>query len=105
MSIKTLPIYNTEDKPMMLMQTKWAAALNTLLTLPLLQGNLLKNVALVSGDNTINHKLDRKLVGWFPVRLQDNYAQLYDLQNENQMTDKTLVLHASTSITIDLYVF
>lgn len=100
-----LPIFTTEDKNMTLMQTNWATLINPVLSQPISQGLLLKDVTLASGDNTINHKLGRKLQGWFPTRFQSAFAQLYDKQNTNQMTDLTLVLNANGAVVVDLFVF
>lgn len=87
------------------MQTNWASQLNPLLSLPLNSSVLLQDIELVTGDNSINHKLGRKLQGWIVTRMIDGFVQLYDKQNDNNMPDKTLVLNASGSGTIDLIVF
>jgi len=96
-----LPIINSAD---MQMQTLWASQLNPLLTNPALQGNILKSVVLASGDNTINHKLGRKLQGWIIVR-QRASASMYDKQDSNARPELTLVLNASAAVTVDIYVF
>lgn len=87
------------------LQTKWAAILNVLLSNPILDSSLIQNVALVSGNNVINHKLGRPLQGWHPVRFHGAFAQLYDTQDTNQTPQLTLNLNASTGVTIDLVVF
>jgi hypothetical protein len=87
------------------LQTKWASILNPFLAKPSLQQSLIKNIALVVGNNTINHGLGRPLQGWMPARYHGAYTQLYDLQDSNQMPALTLVLNSSVAVTIDLVVF
>lgn len=100
-----LPIFNTQIKELSLLQTQWASEINPVLAQPLNSGLVLENITLVSGSNTINHKLGRKLQGWIVSRMKNGFVQLYDLQNTNQMSDKTLVLNSSGAGLIDLIVF
>jgi hypothetical protein len=86
-------------------QNKWASILNPVLKNPATSPLLLKNVVLVSGTNSVNHRLGQALQGWYPVRFHGNYAQLFDTQDTNQTPDLTLNINASTSVTIDLLVF
>lgn len=100
-----LPIYQSQVKELMLLQTVWASQINPILQLPLSHSLLLQNISLVSGNNTINHKLGRNLTGWLVSRMQDGFIQLYDLQNTNQMKDLTLILNSSDVGIVDLIVF
>jgi len=100
----TLPYFQTQDKDLSLLQTGWAAQINPVITNPANQTNILKNIVLASGDNTINHLLGRVLQGWFVVG-QNASATFYDKQSSNAMPDKTLVLNASGAVTINLGVF
>lgn len=99
-----LPIFNNDDKDLSLMQTAWAKAINPVLGNPISQGQLLTGLVLASGDNTINHKLGRKLQGWIIVGLNASVT-FYDKQATNSMPEKTLVLHTTGAATINLYVF
>ena len=99
-----LPIFYTDDKDMSLLQTNWAKEINPVLGNPISQGLLLTGLVLASGDNTINHKLGRKLQGWIIVGLSASVT-FYDKQATNSMPQKTLVLNASGAATINLYVF
>lgn len=99
-----LPIFNSDDQSLSLMQTAWASQLNPVLAAPFLQGILLKNVTLVAGDNTVNHKLGRKLQGWVLSRVRAA-ATIYDKQDSNQMPALTLVLNTDADVVVDLYVF
>jgi hypothetical protein len=101
MANTSLPLQLPWDKS----STLWATQINPVLGCELVNGLLLRNVALVAGLNTVNHKLGRKLIGWFPTRIQGTSATFYDEQNSNQMPALTLALVASTAVTIDLWVF
>jgi hypothetical protein len=96
-----LPILNDLTS----METTWSSVLNPVINLPLNQGTLLKAVPLVSGSNTINHTLGRKLQGWFITRMRGSFVQVYDTQDSNQMPALTLLLHASGPVVADLFVF
>lgn len=100
-----LPIFQTTDRDLSMLQTAWASVLNPLADSPLAKSIILTEIDLVSGDNIINHKLGRKLQGWWVVRMQDAFVQLYDKQSTNLMQDKTLILNSSGSSTINLVVF
>lgn len=70
----------------------------------LLDGLLLKSIALASGTTSVEHKLGRAPEGWIVVR---NRAQstIWDTQDANSMPEKTLILHSSAATTVDLWVF
>lgn len=67
-------------------------------------GVILEKISLIAGNNTINHKLDRNLQGWFIIR-QRSSASIYDKQDSNQIPDKTLILNSSADVTVDIFVF
>ncbi len=90
--------------PWDLANPKWAASLNPLLGNPLMSGRMINGVSLVSGNNVINHGLQRKLTGYFVV-LNSAAATFYDRQATNQTPDLTLVLVSSGVTTVSLYVF
>lgn len=100
-----LPIIQTPDRQLNNLQTLWASQLNKLLDNPLLQGIILENVVLASGDNTINHKLGRTLQGYIVTRYKNAAAAVYDKQSTNKMPELTLVLNSSAATTVNLYVF
>ena len=90
--------------PWELANPKWAATLNPLLANPLNTGNLLQNVSLVMGSNTINHGLGEKLQGYIII-MNSAAATFYDSQRINQRPDLTLILNASAPTIVSLYVF
>lgn len=87
-----------------LMQTAWAEQLDPLIRRPPNNSSILKNVALVTGANVINHGLGRPLQGWTIIR-QRAGATVYDTQDSNTMPALTLQLVASAPVTVDLEVF
>lgn len=99
-----LPLMQTMDHDLSLMQTKWRSILNPVLSIPIIDGRLIQNVSLVSGDNTINHGLGKKLQGYIVV-LNNSPVTFYDKQSENQMANLTLILNASGTATVTLWVF
>lgn len=100
----SLPIMQSDSEQLHMMQTRWASILNPVITNPIAHGAVLKQVTLVSGANVINHKLGRKLQGWFITRLR-GAANLYDTQDANSMPDLTLQLQSSANVIADIYVF
>lgn len=97
-----LPTFKTDDQEVQLLQTRWKSQLDPILKLPILDGNLLTNINLVAGStNSINHLLGRTQLGWF---LTDNIfnVQIYRAQ---PFTAQTLILAATGSTTVSLWVF
>lgn len=90
--------------PLDQMQVKWAADINPVLINPLVAGRLIQDTDLIIGNNIINHKLGRKLQGWFLVGI-NGAAQIYDNQATNQMTDLTLSLTSDANVKVALWVF
>lgn len=90
--------------PWELANPKWAASLNPVLANPLLGGQLLQSIKVVTGDNVIDHGLGDKLRGYFVV-MNNAAVTFYDKQPVNPRPQLTLVLNASGAATISLYVF
>lgn len=95
-----LPLRLAWDKA----QDLWATTLNPVIDSPLNNSILLKNISLTTGNNTVNHKLGRKLTGWFITRRRAT-GNVYDTQDANQMPQLTLQLVSSAPIVVDLVVF
>ena len=87
-----------------MMQNTWATKIEPVISNPLVNGVILENVSLTAGANVINHKLGRKLQGWYPVRIR-SAATFYDTQDSNQTPQLTLNLTSSANVIIDLAVF
>ena len=100
----SLPKFGTDDEVLMQLQTTWTAQLDPLLRAALSNGQVLQSVSLATGSNQVNHKLGRKLQGWFITRLRAA-AQVYDTQDANPFPNLTLSLVASAPAVVDIYVF
>lgn len=93
-----------KKQPWEMAQTTWATQIDPIIANPTINNLVLKNVSLVAGSNTINHRLGRALQGWNSVRIRAA-ATLYDQQDTNQTPQLTLVLVASAPVVVDLVVF
>lgn len=96
-----LPKIPAQDPAVNLMQTKWASILNPLLAQPLSASSILSNVALVTGDNTINHLLGRTLQGW----IVSDITAASTVYRSQPLNATTLTLNASAPTTVSLLVF
>lgn len=85
-------------------QDRWASILNPVIKNPSNNRSLLTNISLIAGTNVINHKMGQRLQGWNPVRIRAS-ATFYDLQDDNQTPELTLVLVSSANVVIDIEVF
>lgn len=99
-----LPQFQNDDQAFQLMQNRWGSILTPVINNPLNNATILKAVSLVSGSNTINHLLSRKLQGWTIVRI-NAAATIYDVQDANQTPNQTLVLVADNPAVVDIAVF
>lgn len=86
------------------MQNTWATQIDPIIINPLVQGQLLQNLPLLVGTNAINHKLGRRLQGWFIVGI-NGIAEIYDTQASNQMPQLTLNLTSDANVSVSLWVF
>lgn len=96
-----LPIFQSENRDLTLLQTNWAASLNPLLSNPLSSGLFLKSVALANGVTVINHLLGRMPQGWIVSDIS-GAATVY---RSAVFTKLTLTLTSSAAVTVNLYVF
>lgn len=97
-----LPIMQDKNSVFMSMQTRWAALIEPFLSKPVINGVMLSDLNLVSGDNVINHRLQRNLQGYLVIA-QNAAAQFY--QKTSTMPELTLVLNSSATVKVSLYVF
>lgn len=95
---------NIQDRVINQLQSNIINRLNQILGLSILNGNYLPDVALASGDNTINHGLQRNLIGWMIYR-KSAAVNIYDKQNTNDSPETTLILNSSGAVTVSIYVF
>ncbi len=81
---------------------KWAAALNPLLKLPIISGNMITGVSLVASEPlVINHLLQRMQQGWI---ITDNTAEC-SVWRTKPFNTTTLTLESNQDTTIAIWVF
>lgn len=98
-----LPYFDTDDLSLSLLQDKWAQVLEPVINQPQNNAVILKGIVL-SSSSVINHTLGRKLQGWQVVR-QRGDASIYDRQDINSFPDRTLLLTASSGVSVDILCF
>lgn len=91
----------TQKVPIALMQTQWASQINPIINNALVQGQILTDISLANGVTTINHKLGRKMIGWYIVDIT-GAATVYRSQPLNALT---LTLTSNAAVTVALWVF
>lgn len=82
-------------------QTRWKSQLDPIIANPLNGVNVLSNIALTTGANTINHLLGRVQQGWVILDIQGP-ATLYRSQPFNSTT-LTLTSDADVTVSIGVY--
>lgn len=102
--VSALPRTQSPDRLFNQFQSDLQKAIGPVFNCPLLYGTALTGVVLAIGANTIPHKLNRTLQGWFPIRMRAA-TSLYDSQDTNPDPTQTLVLNSSAVVTVDLWVF
>lgn len=90
----------TSDQNLQLIQDNVAQALSTIQGSPFQNGLILPGVALVSGVNTVPHKLGRAPQGWFLIDPQ-SAVTVYRVSQDS----KFLNLQASAGATVSIWVF
>lgn len=96
-----LPIFKNDDQNSMLMQNKWKSLIDPVLSNPMTNMSLLKNVSLVIGNNVINHLLGKIQQGWIITDIQ-GVADIYRSAPFNALT---LTLNSSAIVTVSIGVF
>jgi hypothetical protein len=94
-----------EDQVLSRLQDNVEQAIGLLPSTEILQGRLVKSVALLSASTVkVPHKLGRPVIGWIIVRKRGN-ATVWDAQDSNPSPSLTLDLNCSSNVTVDLWVF
>lgn len=84
-----------------LMNPILASTLNPIIASPLSSASILKNIALIVGAMTINHKLGRNMQGWFLIDKQGPA----DIYRSAPFNASTLTLTSDTAVIVDIGVF
>jgi len=94
---------NTDDRNLEVVQANIAATLDPLVRLEILQGRLIKDVAMLSqSDTPVDHGLGRAHVGWIVVGKNSN-AGIWEVSGTTP--SKSVVLRADSAVTINLWIF
>lgn len=94
--------FKTDIRELSLLQTSWGAELNPLLSNQLTDGIMLTSQPLISGNNVINHRLSRPIVGYIVIR-KDSDVSIYD--SNTSQPNLTFNLISSGPAIVSLYVF
>lgn len=103
-NLSKIALVQTPDRLVNQLQQNINSQLNQIIANPIVSGNIINNVVLAVGDNTINHMLGRNLQGWIII-LKSANSNIFDKQSTNSTPNLTLVLNSSGIVTISLYVF
>jgi hypothetical protein len=93
------------DSNLSRLQSQTKSVLDAITSLPILDGTLLEGVAVVSGSNSINHKLNRKIRGYIVVSKSANITHYDNIASDPSNLDTTLTLTCSGTATLKLWVF
>lgn len=96
-----LPLQQTTQQDLSLIQTKWKSLIDPILINPLNDVSVLKNINLVTGSNVINHLLGKVQQGWFLIDKQASG----DIYRTAPFNNFTLTLTSSANITVSIGVF
>jgi hypothetical protein len=102
--VSSLPFFETDNKELSMLQTRWISIIDPVLRRPQNQSLILKDVSLINGTNTIRTNLDQKLQGWKIVR-QRAAASIYDAQDGNPNPATSLILVSNANVVVDIEVF
>jgi len=103
--IKAYKTLITDNETLNRVQDRVSEALTAIQLSDIIDGVKLENVELLTGQvNSVNHKLGRKLRGWFITRKRA-LSDVWDNQDANNSPTKTLQLSCTQNVVVDLWVF
>lgn len=94
----------SEDRVLNMVQDNLVKSINHVAQNPLVNGQILEKVSLLSGANVVVHGLGRPLLGWYITRIRAS-AIIYDTQDLNKNPSSNLQLVASGAVVVDIAVF
>lgn len=95
----------SQDSILNRIQDAIGEVLNLIVKKPLVDGELVKEVDLLSGsDNYVNHRLNRPITGWVIVR-KDSNANIYESATANALPSKHIILVTTANSTVDIWFF
>jgi hypothetical protein len=96
--------FNSQDIEINRLQDNVGDGFNTVLNAGILDYNIVSNQVLAVGDNIVNHKLGRAVIGWFIIRKRGP-GNFYDKQDSNPTPTKNIVINSDSAVTVDFYFF
>ena len=96
-----LPIMQSTDMSLSMMQTRWASVLNQIIDNPANKSVLLTGIALKAGVNVINHRLGRMMQGWV-IADKDSGANIYRSAPMNELT-LTLTTDIASNVILEVF--
>ena len=103
--LKQLKKISSSDRAVNQLQENVEQVLSPIVDKEILDGILIKDVQLITGQlNKINHLLGKRLTGYTVVRQNAN-ATIWDSQDLSLSQSRTLTLNCSANVKISLWVF
>lgn len=103
MSVRDYKKLGLDSNEQSKMQEYVGQVLTPIIRCPLIDGVLLKGVALANGTTLVDHKLGREPLGWLVVRVNGT-ASIFEPDTASKK--KTyLTLTSNAAVTVDLWVF
>lgn len=104
MSQSKLPLVQVADDGQNRYNQSVKQSVDALNEIPFLSGRMLESVALLSGNNVINHKLGRTYQGFWVTK---NNAAVIPYDSSPGSLDKTLQIQltVASNVTVNLWVF
>lgn len=96
-----LPMIQSQDQSLSLVQTKYRSILNPFLSNPLNNKTIIFDIPISVGKNVINHGLGHMQTGWTLIDVNSSMT----LYRSAPFNSSTLTLTASATGTISLEVF
>lgn len=97
----SLPIFQTSDRTLSMLQTSWQAAITPVLQNELNQGILISNITLNNGVTVINHLLGRNQIGWMITDI-NAAATIY---RSAVLNPNTLTLTSNAACVVSIWMF
>jgi hypothetical protein len=102
--LKALRQFNAKDVEVDRLYQNIAKFASQFTNRPILDGVVIKDITLISGDTTVNHGLGRTIQGWIVID-KSAAGDIYAAPAKQTSTTKTLILTSSAPLTASLYVF
>ncbi len=96
-----LPQFQSPDRISQMLQSQWSAILNPIISNPLTNPRILKNISLINGVTVVPHGLQEQMQGWFIADVNAS-AIIYRSAPMNSLT-LTLTSSAACLVTIAVY--